>query len=122
MAFESVGQFWSSVNLTGNQTNARGADLYNPFWSSVNLTGNQTATFPLAADVAFWSSVNLTGNQTVTANKLVRLLFWSSVNLTGNQTERGARDQLRAFLGRRQSVAGNKAPLIRWRGDGIMLE
>ena len=100
MAFESVGQFWSSVNLTGNQTNARGADLYNPFWSSVNLTGNQT----------------------VTANKLVRLLFWSSVNLTGNQTERGARDQLRAFLGRRQSVAGNKAPLIRWRGDGIMLE
>ena len=100
VAFESVGQFWSSVNLTGNQTNARGADLYNPFWSSVNLTGNQTATFPLAADVA----------------------FWSSVNLTGNQTERGARDQLRAFLGRRQSVAGNKAPLIRWRGDGIMLE
>ena len=35
------------------------------FWSSVNLTGNQTIARGVNADVVFWSSVNLTGNQTV---------------------------------------------------------
>ena len=37
------------------------------FWSSVNLTGNQTVLAPLVHGHAFWSSVNLTGNQTITS-------------------------------------------------------
>ena len=36
--------FWSSVNLTGNQTVCRHGLIDCPFWSSVNLTGNQTGT------------------------------------------------------------------------------
>ena len=40
--------FWSSVNLTGNQTKAGGWDVIIEFWSSVNLTGNQT--LPCLAD------------------------------------------------------------------------
>ncbi len=36
----------------------------NVFWSSVNLTGNQTTTKTSSSGNAFWSSVNLTGNQT----------------------------------------------------------
>ena len=35
------------------------------FWSSVDLTGNQTAGIEPDAAQGFWSSVDLTGNQTV---------------------------------------------------------
>ena len=34
------------------------------FWSSVDLTGNQTAACVAIAIIVFWSSVDLTGNQT----------------------------------------------------------
>ena len=34
------------------------------FWSSVNLTGNQTKNYAIRLAEMFWSSVNLTGNQT----------------------------------------------------------
>ena len=34
--------FWSSVELTGNQTQMQGRNLQPRFWSSVELTGNQT--------------------------------------------------------------------------------
>ena len=34
--------FWSSVDLTGNQTRAEVYDDTYAFWSSVDLTGNQT--------------------------------------------------------------------------------
>ena len=34
------------------------------FWSSVNLTGNQTGWYWFVRTAGFWSSVNLTGNQT----------------------------------------------------------
>ena len=34
--------FWSSVDLTGNQTLAAVEDAVTEFWSSVDLTGNQT--------------------------------------------------------------------------------
>ena len=37
------------------------------FWSSVDLTGNQTASGDGRERVRFWSSVDLTGNQTVYA-------------------------------------------------------
>ena len=37
-----TGGFWSSVDLTGNQTDHDGVYLRAVFWSSVNLTGNQT--------------------------------------------------------------------------------
>ena len=61
------------------------------FWSSVNLTGNQTVLAPLVHGHAFWSSVNLTGNQTEEVGIFLNLLFWSSVNLTGNQTHRAVK-------------------------------
>ena len=35
-------QFWSSVDLTGNQTAYHGYEYFPEFWSSVDLTGNQT--------------------------------------------------------------------------------
>ena len=35
------------------------------FWSSVDLTGNQTKVYMVNYDVLFWSSVDLTGNQTL---------------------------------------------------------
>ena len=35
-------RFWSSVNLTGNQTYLGVGNDAVKFWSSVNLTGNQT--------------------------------------------------------------------------------
>ena len=35
--------FWSSVDLTGNQTTAAKLVKVWKFWSSVDLTGNQTA-------------------------------------------------------------------------------
>ena len=34
------------------------------FWSSVELTGNQTINLQAAESPQFWSSVELTGNQT----------------------------------------------------------
>ena len=34
--------FWSSVDLTGNQTERGAAPAERVFWSSVDLTGNQT--------------------------------------------------------------------------------
>ena len=78
--------FWSSVNLTGNQTAFRRRRRSIVFWSSVNLTGNQTKLGQEEIDALFWSSVNLTGNQTVSFRFPAWLSFWSSVNLTGNQT------------------------------------
>ena len=36
------GVFWSSVELTGNQTKADTLHQHLKFWSSVELTGNQT--------------------------------------------------------------------------------
>ena len=35
--------FWSSVELTGNQTDRQAIERLALFWSSVELTGNQTA-------------------------------------------------------------------------------
>ena len=35
-------EFWSSVDLTGNQTSKSGKEYVQEFWSSVDLTGNQT--------------------------------------------------------------------------------
>ena len=37
----------------------------NMFWSSVDLTGNQTCHTSGISPILFWSSVDLTGNQTV---------------------------------------------------------
>ena len=34
--------FWSSVDLTGNQTIEHASSMASSFWSSVDLTGNQT--------------------------------------------------------------------------------
>ena len=56
------------------------------FWSSVDLTGNQTRTIVQPTQSLFWSSVDLTGNQTPPANQRSQRQFWSSVDLTGNQT------------------------------------
>ena len=36
----------------------------NLFWSSVDLTGNQTVATKDCTTEVFWSSVDLTGNQT----------------------------------------------------------
>ena len=56
------------------------------FWSSVDLTGNQTYIYKMIDMPMFWSSVDLTGNQTMYGSKSGSSLFWSSVDLTGNQT------------------------------------
>ena len=64
MGLIAVPSFWSSVDLTGNQTRASDAHGTIRFWSSVDLTGNQTYLEEHAGDGAFWSSVDLTGNQT----------------------------------------------------------
>ena len=56
--------FWSSVDLTGNQTRYVIKTILHVFWSSVDLTGNQTGGGCPVGDVVFWSSVDLTGNQT----------------------------------------------------------
>ena len=56
------------------------------FWSSVDLTGNQTTIIVDIGVVAFWSSVDLTGNQTLLLLGEGVKEFWSSVDLTGNQT------------------------------------
>ena len=56
------------------------------FWSSVDLTGNQTPHTVVALESAFWSSVDLTGNQTLPFRNVYHSQFWSSADLTGNQT------------------------------------
>ena len=63
-----------------------GGILPHRFWSSVELTGNQTASEQYRARIPFWSSVELTGNQTELVIFGLSGLFWSSVELTGNQT------------------------------------
>ena len=35
-------EFWSSADLTGNQTTPHGLNDWTEFWSSADLTGNQT--------------------------------------------------------------------------------
>ena len=67
--------FWSSVDLTGNQTRRVGWDAERPFWSSVDLTGNQTGNYLVFGDVVFWSSVDLTGNQTAFAELYLKRSF-----------------------------------------------
>ena len=42
VAFQGRYEFWSSVDLTGNQTLVRVTRRTRWFWSSVDLTGNQT--------------------------------------------------------------------------------
>ena len=59
------------------------------FWSSVDLTGNQTLNAGILATDLFWSSVDLTGNQTSPVTTTMCGVFWSSVDLTGNQTDTG---------------------------------
>ena len=56
------------------------------FWSSVDLTGNQTIMYLVESGESFWSSVDLTGNQTIATGRPAGRTFWSSVDLTGNQT------------------------------------
>ena len=45
--------FWSSVDLTGNQTDNRMDYWEGQFWSSVDLTGNQTITDVMHAELGF---------------------------------------------------------------------
>ena len=40
------------------------------FWSSVDLTGNQTAAYANRDRRRFWSSVDLTGNQTAVGRRI----------------------------------------------------
>ena len=46
-------RFWSSADLTGNQTSADMISLRNWFWSSADLTGNQTGEEGRSASVSF---------------------------------------------------------------------
>ena len=46
-----------------------GGILPHRFWSSVELTGNQTSPTLKVTYVLFWSSVELTGNQTNATRK-----------------------------------------------------
>ena len=46
-------KFWSSVDLTGNQTLDGRLELFLLFWSSVDLTGNQTLPAASKQDVSF---------------------------------------------------------------------
>ena len=59
---------------------------YFQFWSSADLTGNQTGEFEPTKRLRFWSSADLTGNQTMVLVLSSFDLFWSSADLTGNQT------------------------------------
>ena len=103
--------FWSSDNLTGNQT-------YHPvkvdgieFWSSDNLTGNQTIHAIIKRLNEFWSSDNLTGNQTADSQLSSLEVFWSSDNLTGNQTPRASDLSSRTiFKGDCSMEVGKKKP------------
>ena len=67
--------FWSSVDLTGNQTDPVLLEARQEFWSSVDLTGNQTSGKMHEYDYAFWSSVDLTGNQTKAASRTALSCF-----------------------------------------------
>ena len=73
------------------------SDYAELFWSSVDLTGNQTGHLGAAAVCAFWSSVDLTGNQTDEKFSRSENQFWSSVDLTGNQTRVPGMDVLLGF-------------------------
>ena len=50
--------FWSSVDLTGNQTVFFGKRTGTVFWSSVDLTGNQTAR-PVRLELASFGAVSI---------------------------------------------------------------
>ena len=50
------------------------------FWSSVDLTGNQTEPRVLAHSKLFWSSVDLTGNQTCNSAEC-RLTCFGAVSI-----------------------------------------
>ena len=53
-----VNEFWSSVELTGNQTVAsEGLDV-GRFWSSVELTGNQTKSELILKNFSFGAVSN----------------------------------------------------------------
>ena len=56
------------------------------FWSSADLTGNQTEDSVYIGTNVFWSSADLTGNQTMRELYRFYSKFWSSADLTGNQT------------------------------------
>ena len=45
--------FWSSADLTGNQTNANSEKIAELFWSSADLTGNQTLEDLLGLKASF---------------------------------------------------------------------
>ena len=45
--------FWSSVDLTGNQTSLGGSAHAFRFWSSVDLTGNQTQRVGTRSTLSF---------------------------------------------------------------------
>ena len=72
--------FWSSVELTGNQTFTALPTRESMFWSSVELTGNQTRWVALAVTAVFWSSVELTGNQTDMAEAIRNVGFGAVSN------------------------------------------
>ena len=80
-------RFWSSDDLTGNQTSKNAGHTSAGFWSSDDLTGNQTYRTGKYHRDQFWSSDDLTGNQTSSITSSAENLFWSSDDLTGNQTE-----------------------------------
>ena len=84
-----VNGFWSSDELTGNQTEDYELPKYTVFWSSDELTGNQTFAIKPRHDVRFWSSDELTGNQTGPVTDTARYRFWGSDELTGNQVHNG---------------------------------
>ncbi len=67
------------------------------FWSSADLTGNQTHAARVVSVREFWSSADLTGNQTAAGTGRDGVVFWSSADLTGNQTGRNPRDRLWRF-------------------------
>ena len=59
MPLDRLKQFWSSVDLTGNQTMVDVEPHNDVFWSSVDLTGNQTKRYVFGHNLGFWSSVDL---------------------------------------------------------------
>ena len=67
------------------------------FWSSADLTGNQTSVWIVESGVVFWSSADLTGNQTKLLPNTWPTRFWSSADLTGNQTGIGGAHETGRF-------------------------
>ena len=45
--------FWSSADLTGNQTRVKLSGINAAFWSSADLTGNQTQRGGQRSDIGF---------------------------------------------------------------------